>query len=669
MFSPNKIRLAVLTALATSFTNPIVYADTAATELNSVEVKATADSASQVVTVADEVLENNGNSETGTALRQINGVQATRMGGHGVDLNIRGQSLSQLNILLDGAKIEGGCPNRMDPPTAYAELSSYDAITVIKGVGTLTQAAGGTGGTVLFERDAPQYNPEKPVSGEVNLGGTNNGLKSDINAQVEAVGEKGFIVVQGSKKDADNYQDGDGNEVRSSYESRQGHIDLGWTPNKHHMVKLSYEQSVIEDALFQGAMMDSPESDGRTTRLQYRGKDLGGVVSDIDFDLYTSEVDHVMDNYTLRTNPDSTKWMINATNVTTDGAKLKLTSMLGHTQLDYGVQTEVVEKLSNLQKPNGTSVWLMWPQTKSVTNSVFAESTSFFKDNQKVIIGLRYDMFDAQVDRADEATAGGTPSAVYNSVYGTTDTDNSADKLSALIRYERQLNAATNVFAGLSRSYRFPDATELYIVKGTAWTGNPDLKPEQHNQFDMGITQSFEGGNWSASAYYDMVNDYILYYFDGANQRYKNVDAKLYGLEASWNKTLTSNVTAGADANVTFGQNQTDDTYLANMSPLSGKLYTEYNVGNALAGMRVNFARGQENVSTDINELATAGWTTVDVYANFKMHKNATVMLGIDNLFDRNYQTALNRIDPLSGGLYNLNEPGRIAWAKVKVTF
>lgn len=667
-FTLGKLQLAILSSLSISFTGTVFAEEQ--TQLSTVTVESKAANASQTITTAETKIENSGNSETGTALRQINGVEATRMGGHGVDLNIRGQSLSQLNILLDGAKIEGGCPNRMDPPTAYAELSSYDSITVIKGVGTLTQAAGGTGGTVLFERDAPQYNPEKPVSGELNFGGTDNGLSSDINATVEAVGEKAFITLQGSKKSADNYEDGDGNEIRSSYESRQGHIDLGWTPNKHHMVKLSYERSVIEDALFQGAMMDSPESDGETTRLQYRGKNLAGAISDIEFDVYASEVDHLMDNYTLRNNPNSSKWMLNDTNVTTEGAKLKLTSMLGHTQLDYGVQTEVVEKLSNLQKANGTDVWLMWPQTKSVTNSVFAESTSFFKDNQKVIIGLRYDMFDAQVDRADEATAGGTPSAVYNSAYGVTDTDNSADKLSALIRYERQLNANTEMYAGLSRSYRFPDATELYIVKGGAWTGNPDLKPEQHNQFDLGISQSFKNTRWSASAYYDLANDYILYYLDGnGNQRYDNVDAKIYGLEFSANHQLTKNLNAGVDTNVTYGKNTTDNRNLANMTPLSGKVYAEYNAGKALAGMRVNFASAQNNVNQNINEVQTAGWSTLDVYANFQMHKHAQVMLGIDNLFDKTYQNALNRVDPLTGKVYNLNEPGRIAWAKVKVIF
>ncbi|MES9969845.1 MAG: TonB-dependent receptor plug domain-containing protein, partial [Candidatus Thiodiazotropha sp.] len=69
----------------------------------------------------------------GDFLRAINGVSGIRMGGHGIDPVIRGQSQNRLNILLDGAFIHGGCPNRMDPPTAYSAMESYDSVTVIKG--------------------------------------------------------------------------------------------------------------------------------------------------------------------------------------------------------------------------------------------------------------------------------------------------------------------------------------------------------------------------------------------------------------------------------------------------------------------------------------------------------------------------------------------------------
>ena len=72
-------------------------------------------------------------SDAGEALRSVVGVSGTRMGGHGIDPIIRGQNQTRLNILLDGAYIHGGCPNRMDPPTAYSAVETYDEVEVIKG--------------------------------------------------------------------------------------------------------------------------------------------------------------------------------------------------------------------------------------------------------------------------------------------------------------------------------------------------------------------------------------------------------------------------------------------------------------------------------------------------------------------------------------------------------
>ena len=683
MIRRSKLSLAIISALSVS---NIAYATE--TELKTISVKATSE-LSQKQTIAAEKLLNSSNSETGTALRQINGVGASRMGGHGVDLVIRGQRESQLNILIDGAKIEGGCPNRMDPPTAYAELSSIDQITVIKGIQSVTYGTGGTGGTILFERVAPTFEPGKPYQGEVNLGTTSNGVKQDINTTLSAGGDKGYIVVQGSKKQADSYKDGNGKIVNSSYDSQQGHVDLGWTPNENHELRLSYENTLVEDALFQGAGMDSPKSDGTTARLRYKGEKINDLIQSIDADIYSSEVDHIMDNYSLRT-PSPMK-MKNVTNVTTDGAKLKLTSMLGHTQLDYGVQYEAIGKQSTLQNALGTSSWYMWPDVETKTKSVFAESTSFFKDNQKVILGLRYDNYTANAKDANLATdAGNTSFSLYEEYVGfDKDTRVNQSNVNALIRYEKKLDNGINLYTGLSRTHRYADATELYISKGggnSAWIGNPDLKPEQHNQIDIGMGQSSQDRSWSVSAYYDHVNDYILRDsnpslnqpgtlaplgagIEDKRNIYLNKNARIMGLDASSSYAINNHITLGVNASLTKGHNKTDDRNLSNISPLSGDLFAHYQASNWNAGTRLNLAKKQSTVNTEYGELETAGWSTLDIYGQYAFNKSISISAGVDNLTNRGYETYLNRMDATLGSTFKLFEPGRTAWAKVSAKF
>ena len=673
MFTRKKIHIAILSAC-------LVPTYALATDLAPVEVTATKDTAQQSTTDATTLL-NSGNSETGTTLRQISGVDASRMGGHGVDLVIRGQSASQLNVLIDGAKIEGGCPNRMDPPTAYAEMSSFDEVTVVKGVNSVTYGSGGTGGTVLFERKAPTFEEGKPYNGEINIGGTNNGVTKDMNATISAGGDKGYIVLQGSKKSADNYTDGNGNEVESSYESQQGHIDLGWTPNENHELRLSYENTLVEDALFAGASMDSPKSDGTTTSLRYKGANITENIQNIEVDIYSSDVDHEMDNFSLRTSAGT---MQNITDVQTTGAKIQLTSMIGHTQLDYGIQFEGVEKMSTLYNvSSGNSLFFMWPDVKTETKSIFAESTSFFRDNQKVILGLRYDSVETKANKANTAAdSGNLATSLYSTTYSSTyngETKNDDANLNALLRYERTYKNNLNVFAGLSRTYRYADATELYIAKGgsDAWVGNPNLKPEQHNQFDLGVSQNLKDSNWSLSAFYDVVNDYIL--FDSSNNQtsitpanrkiYLNKDATIVGLEMSGNMKATQNITLGGNASLSNGTNETDNRNLSNIAPLSGSVYAQYAGSNWDAGSRFNFATNQDSVNTDFNELETAGWSTLDLFGNYKINKNIKLSAGVDNLFDHAYYTYFNRTDATTGATYKVYEPGRVVWAKLNAKF
>ncbi|WP_319381629.1 TonB-dependent receptor domain-containing protein [Thiomicrorhabdus sp.] len=675
MFKLKPLPIALISALSL----PVLAEET---QIQPVEVQGKLEQANSETLTAEQLL-NTANSETGSALRQMQGVDASRMGGHGVDLNIRGQNASQLNVLLDGAKIEGGCPNRMDPPTAYTELGSYDRITVIRGVQSVTHGSGGTGGTVLFERSAPTFQDGKSYQGEINLGTSSNGLRKDLNAEVAAGGDQGYILLQGSRKSAESYTDGNGDRVNTSYESQQGHIDLGWTPDDHQELKLSYERSLVEDALFQGAKMDAPLSDGDTTRLQYRNSKLGKHVQELDFDIYYSDVEHVMNNFELRTLPATGTPMETRTNVQTRGAKLQLSSQIGHTRLDYGLQVENVDKSATLYNmSSGAAAFYMWPQVESVTKSAFVESTSFFKDRQKVIMGLRYDNFEANALRTTVGGAGGTTAQNLYASYGnySGETRNQSDNLNGLIRYEREYAGNLKAFAGLSRTYRHPDATELFIAKGGsgAWIGNPNLKSEEHNQLDFGLSQHNGSHRWSVSAYYDRADNYILRDLaknQSANSKtdntsvYVNVDAEIYGLEASTEWTPNRTWSFGAQATLTKGRNLSDGRNLSNIAPINGNLYAEMHGGNWKAGSRFNFSTEQDTVNSEYGELETAAWSTVDLYGNYRLNKQTTFSGGIDNLLDHAYENYLNRVDVTSGNTYKVYEPGRTLWARLNVTF
>ncbi|MEA1987849.1 MAG: TonB-dependent receptor, partial [Pseudomonadota bacterium] len=427
-----------------------------------------------------------------------------------------------------------------------------------------------------------------------------------------------------------------------------------------------------------GASMDSPESDGRTLRLGYEAKNIAKNIKNLEFDIYRSEVDHIMDNYTFRSTTPSANRMESPTNVETRGAKLKLTSKMGETTLDYGIQFESLDKdaiVYNVTNylANPMAYTDSWPDALQETRSVFAESTTPLTNEQKLIAGLRYDSVTHEIDRTNKAVT------IYTNTYadysGTTKKDDS--NLNGLLRLESKLGGLDS-YVALSRTHRYPDATELFVAMGGKWIGNPDLKPEQHNQLDFGLAQNQGATTWSVNAYYDSVSDYVLRdlainqdasLLNNGASIYVNKDAVIYGLNGAIKKQLNQDISLGMNASLTQGENTTDNRTLSNIAPLSGSAYGEYSKSNWLAGARFNFATEQTDTNELFNELETPAWSSVDLYGEYQINKTFALNAGVDNLFDHAYYTYFNRTDATTGADYKVYEPGRIVWAKLNAKF
>jgi TonB-dependent Receptor Plug Domain. len=56
-----------------------------------------------------------------------------RKAGTANDLYIRGFAKDNINVLIDGSKIYGACPNRMDPPSFHVSSPQIESITIKEG--------------------------------------------------------------------------------------------------------------------------------------------------------------------------------------------------------------------------------------------------------------------------------------------------------------------------------------------------------------------------------------------------------------------------------------------------------------------------------------------------------------------------------------------------------
>ena len=278
--------------------------------------------------------ENKSAVDGGELLLQVPGISGVKMGTHGVDPVIRGQKHNQLNILLDGAYVHGGCPNRMDPPTSYASTEIYDEVTVLKGVQTLIYGAGGSGGTVLFERSAPKFEKDQKVKGKYGAGYRSNGKARDVFADVAVGSNDSYVRGSVNLKKADEYKDGDGNDVRSGYSEKSAMLTLGARTESGTHYSLDIDAVRGEDILYAGAMMDSPQADNDTIKLSIETGKVAAFET-VKLEAYHSDVYHVMDNYSLRSN--MMMWMKVPSESTTDGLRFLGDMSIGKGILTLGV--------------------------------------------------------------------------------------------------------------------------------------------------------------------------------------------------------------------------------------------------------------------------------------------------------------------------------------------
>ncbi len=628
-------------------------------------------------------------------LRGLAGVSLGRMGGHGLEPRIRGLGESNLNILVDGAAIHGGCPNRMDPPASFAATSGFDLLTVVKGMQSLRYGAGGSAGTVLFERRAPLPGADRPWRAEASTGqgSWNDGPELSLNATWAR--RSFYLRADAESRRLDSYEDGAGETVRSAFESRAANLMIGIGDRADGFLELGYERSRTDDALFAGAGMDSPYDRGETFRVKAHHPGGGGRWSGLEADLYLSRVDHLMDNYSLRARSAPMAMRVPTTSDTLGGRASGQLDIGDHLRLTVGLDYQQNERRAlRFAGPSEDRVSMlqavMWPSAELTQAGLFVEGDRSLGDKSRLRLGIRLDSFEASAPESDLAPAGknASPNQLYRLYYGTTAEPWDETGVSALARYERSLRPGWTVFTGASRSLTAPDATERYLGAGNPvatrrWVGNPGLTAAAHHQLDLGVAATAESHRWSATAFLDLVDDFVLrdraagqagiLLADRASI-YRNVDARLVGLELDGSWAPSDALTLRGNAGWVRGENRSDDRPLAQIPPLQGVAALDYAKGPWRGTAAVRWAVEQTRVDDDpstgsgLDFGPTPGWAVLDLRAALPLAHGLEILAGIDNLLDRTYAEHLNRGNLSDPAPVRANEPGRTARLRLRRT-
>lgn len=598
-------------------------------------------------------------------LKTIPGFSVARQGAIDGDPVLRGIGGSRLNVLLDGAPVLGGCPNRMDPPTAYIFPNSFDKLTVLKGPQSVVHG-GTTLGTILVERETPKFDKTEIRGSASALYGSHD--RNDEVVDAEAGSKQGFLRAIATHSSSDDYRDGNGDALHSRYWRNSGTAIVGWTPDADTVIKLSFDKSDAQAAM-PGKMMDGTMFEREGLNLELSRENITPWLAKLKAVAFHNYVDHIMDTYSMRYNLSGMGGMTAASQVDhlMQGGKIlaELTPNAA-TQVSLGVDyvhdehSARSQTLAEYRNGIGLNGKMRVRDMSFDTYSAFGEITRELSAKDRLIGGYRL----TQVE------------AARNNKQPNWEDDRTLN--TGFVRYERQVDIGLPVtaFGSLGHVERAPDFWERNKV--TANQSTFTLDTEKTEQVDLGAL--YKRGDWRASAslFYAFTQDFILVSSNNAN----GVQAERWGGEGELAYQFLPSWSVEATAAYVHGKNLSDKVALAQTPPLDTSLALKYDDGTFLGGLHMRAVAGQHRthngwgsvIGQDIGE--TGGFAVFSLNAGWRLDDAVTFTAGVDNIFDKTYAEHISKTGAFAGAdlaAYNdsvrVNEPGRTLWMRGSLKF
>ena len=590
-------------------------------------------------------------------LQSVPNMSIIRKGGSSGDPLFRGLGGSRLSINADDQFIYGGCSMRMDPPTAYIHPNSFDKVVVTKGPQTVTQGMGLVSGSVQFIRKDPDFS-EKPYNINASLTAGSNDRR-DGSLEAEFGGKYGYVRSNISHNEAGDYKDGSGKRVHSHFKRDSQMLQLGITPTENTTIAGTYERSRAKVA-YADRMMDGSKFDRDAWNVRFTQRNLTPWFSELELRYGKSEIDHVMDTYSLRTIYSDGKQIKNANNPkrNTDTGRLKATFDWDKLNLQTGLDYLDDVHVARMERGgDGYSHKPYMPNQSFKQWGIFTEASWQQTDNQRWVAGLRHDQVKAHYD-----TARVTDPVLKHQKFNLN---------SGFLRWERNTDNGLKYYAGFGIAERAPDYWERLRSE------NKVIRAEQNRQIDAGVIWKRPNLHASVSVFGSDIKDFIMMERQGMNFNVRNINASRFGGEAEVKWTFAPNWEVGTSLAYTHGKNRTDGKPLAQTPPLEWNNTLAFDNGKFSAGAlwRVvakqnRYSKGQGNiVGQDIG--ASSGFGVLSLNAGWKFSKYATLQGGVDNVFNKTYAEFVSRGGDPSAGTQTMrvNEPGRTAWLRLQAKF
>jgi vitamin B12 transporter len=535
------------------------------------------------------------------ALRTVPGLDVIQSGGLGRQTSVflRGANANQTLVLIDGVEMnDPSSPNNLFD---FADLmaDNIERIEILRGAQSSVYGSDAIGGVINIITKKGAGRPELSLTGE---GGSYDTFK--VGGSVAGGSDPVDYSLSASRLETGGFSAADerwGNRERDGYRnttvsSRLGlkaldNLDFGWT------LRFSEGETRL-DADFPRPH-DDPNYFSRAEKLNTRGfahLELFDGLWEQTLGLAYSRTDRTAFDKPDPANPYAFPSQYLGEKVKVDwqnNLRLHETNTLS-----FGVEDEE-DRLSSDSDPVGAK--------SSNTQGYFLQDQISLWNRWFTTAGVRYDE--------------------HNRVGGKV-----TWRVTQALAFDE---TGTRLKGSYGTGFRAPSLVELY----DRYTGNPDLRPEESTNWDIGLEQSLLEGRVQLGATYfnNDFDDLIQYVQTGQFMGYmKNINqAMAEGVETYVQVEPVADLTLRGNYTYTHTEDESTGSRLLRRPTHKASFDAHYRfLENADANLNILMVGDK----ADVGGAQVPGYVVVNLATGYRIHRNVRLFARVDNLFDQPYQ-------------------------------
>lgn len=633
--------------------------------------------------------------------RREPGISVTGNSGTSQNISIRGMSGNRILMIQDGTRIADGygAADINDLVGRFNfNLEDVKTIEVAKGAASSLFGAGALAGVVrVTTKQATDYLKNKNTYLSANLlyNGLNNEFKQSITGAKNVMGIP--VAISVSHWEGEEQQNYSNSRLPLSTKGQSGRLNSQWEDSNGQLtINVDWLEQEMTNKIkpfsvpqFDGAWLVENQHQAEIQTNKSATLTWQSANSTQWFDDFTAigfwrttqhknttnqlllrRVFNVQKRYRQLFNDDRYEQE-------SMGAKLDFAKFTNNHEFLFGLGYEQLDH----QRPkvdtrieNGTTTVVQTMPFKSATTKALGAYISddiTFTDKISLLVGVRY-------DNNQLSAQGGEFSNV------------DSNKLSASSTLTYDNNQGLKSYVAYAQGYRaapydkvYGNIPHLFAIPPFEIIPNPDLKEENSDSFELGLSWRSEGVSISGNVFYTRFDDFIdvidgkFRTSDGVlEKQFVNIEkAFTYGAELKFEYVVTDALSVNASSGWMKGENESDKQPLRSVTPF------EYNIGATYSLADVTFYAnfyGQAAMSdvplcsngisiSGVNCRTSKAWNVFDLDLEYPIANNFLLNLSAKNFFDKRF----TRYQDVAGSLgsSDLSQPGRNISASLRYTF